>query len=438
MRAEEIIRRKRDGKRLTREEIAFFLEGFTAGRIPDYQMAALAMAVYFRGLDGEETWHWTEAMWHSGETVDLSAIPGVKVDKHSTGGVGDTVTLVLAPLVAAAGAPVVKMSGRGLGHTGGTVDKLESIPGFRSELAREELLEQVRRIGVAVVAQSGGLVPADKKLYALRDVTATVESLPLIASSVMSKKLAAGADAILLDVKCGGGAFMKSAGEARQLAGMMVEIGRRAGRRTMAVITRMEGPLGRRIGNALEVEEAILTLQGRGEQELVELCLELGGRMLLLAGLAGTAEEGKERLARLLAVGEALERFRRWVAAQGGDARVADDPGLLPRAPVRREVPAPDDGFVRSVDAEALGRAAMRLGAGRETAGQPVDPAVGLVLCKKPGEPVRRGDPLAVVHARTPAEAAVAEAMVSAACTLGPQPPPREPLILDAVDGGSL
>ena len=435
VRAYEIILKKRNGLALTGAEIDYLVKGYAAGLVPDYQMAAFAMAVYFQGMSREETLALTMAMVQSGETVSLADIPGIKVDKHSTGGVGDTTTLVLVPLVAAAGVPVAKMSGRGLGHTGGTLDKLESIPGFRTDLSREELADQVRRIGAAVAGQTANLVPADKALYALRDVTATVDSLPLIASSIMSKKLAAGADAIVLDVKCGDGAFMKNLDDALALARAMVEIGRGAGRETVAILSAMEQPLGRAVGNALEVEEAIKTLRGEGPADLEELCLVLGGQMLCLAGKVPDPARGSELLKGLLG-GAALNKFKELIAAQHGDARVADDPSLLPQAPVRLELPSPAAGFVQRIRAESIGRSAMLLGAGRETKEDAIDPAAGIVLLKKAGDAVKAGEPLAVLHtALDPASPRVEQArrMALEAYEIDAAPPAASSLILGAV-----
>jgi len=400
MRMVDLIAKKRDGAELTKEEIDFIVEGYTRGGIPDYQMSAWAMAVFFRGMTPAETAHLTLAMARSGDLADLSRIRGGKVDKHSTGGVGDKTTLVVAPLVAAAGVPVAKMSGRGLGHTGGTIDKLESIPGFAPELSPDEFVEQVNRIGIAVVGQTGNLTPADKKLYSLRDVTATVNSVPLIASSVMSKKIAAGADAIVLDVKAGSGAFMKTVSEAWRLAVTMVDIGRSVGRRTVAVVSNMDQPLGLAVGNALEVREAVDTLRGEGPEDLTRLALTLGAHMVVLGGKAGSFKEAYEKLEKMLKSGGALEKFRQFVAAQGGNPDVADRPAeLLPKAPFRVTVPSPADGFVHGIQAEEIGLVAMTLGAGRATKESSIDPAVGVVLAKKVGDPVRRGEILAILHA---------------------------------------
>ncbi|PTX50877.1 pyrimidine-nucleoside phosphorylase [Melghirimyces profundicolus] len=405
MQTVEIIRKKRDGNDLSTEEIRHLIQGYVKGRIPDYQLSAWAMAVYFTGMSTRETADLTLEMVRSGEQVDLSAIEGVKVDKHSTGGVGDTTTLVLAPLVAAAGVPVAKLSGRGLGHTGGTIDKLESFSGFDTSMTTEAFVRQVNQLGLAVMGQTADLTPADKQLYALRDVTATVDSIPLIASSIMSKKIAAGANAIVLDVKTGNGAFMKEEEQAIELARAMVEIGSRIGRRTVAFISDMNQPLGRAIGNALEVKEAIDTLKGDGPADLTRLCLALGAQMVILAGKADTPGEAEKRLEDAIADGSALELFRRFVKAQGGDARAVDDPDSLPGADVRLEVAAPSDGIVATMDAEAIGLCAMQLGAGRERKGDSIDHGVGIVLSKKTGEAVRRGETLATLYANDPDKA---------------------------------
>ncbi|MFB6362575.1 pyrimidine-nucleoside phosphorylase [Paenibacillus elgii] len=435
MRTVDIIHSKRDGKELSSEEIAFLIEGYTKGEIPDYQMSAWAMAVYFNGMSARETADLTLAMARSGDQVDLSSIPGIKVDKHSTGGVGDTTTLIVGPLVAAAGIPVAKMSGRGLGHTGGTIDKLEAIPGFAVERTTEQFLAQVQEIGLAVVGQTGNLTPADKKLYGLRDVTATVESIPLIASSIMSKKIASGADAIVLDVKTGRGAFMKSLDDSIKLAQAMVDIGTEVGRETVAVITNMDEPLGPSIGNSLEVLEAIDTLSGRGPAELTELCLELAAHMVRLGGKADGDAEAKELVARLLDNGEALAKLKQFIAAQGGDARVVEDPARLPQAARRMDVPSPEEGCVAAIDAEALGITAMLLGAGRATKEDQIDLAVGIKLFKRVGDPVKKGEPLAELYINREDSAETAEMMrrTAAAFTIASAPAEKLKLIYAVV-----
>lgn len=399
MRMIDIIEKKRDGNALTKEEIGFFIEGYTNGSIPDYQMSSLLMAIYFQNMTDEERANLTMAMVNSGETIDLSAIEGVKVDKHSTGGVGDTTTLVLGPLVAACGVPVAKMSGRGLGHTGGTIDKLEAIEGFHVELTSEQFVKQVNELKVAVIGQSGNLTPADKKLYALRDVTGTVNSIPLIASSIMSKKIAAGAGAIVLDVKTGDGAFMKTTDDARELAQAMVRIGNNVGRKTMAIISDMSQPLGRAIGNSLEIIEAIDTLKGNGPDDLTELCLTLGSQMVVVGEKADTLEEAREMLLAVIKDGSALEVFRQFIKWQGGNEKIVDDISLLPQAAYKIEVPASKDGFVTFMEADEIGTAAMLLGAGRATKESEIDLAVGIVLNKKVGDSVSKGDSLATIYA---------------------------------------
>ncbi|MDK2984674.1 MAG: pyrimidine-nucleoside phosphorylase [Clostridia bacterium] len=400
MRVYDIILKKRNGEKLSSEEIDFLVQGYSAGKIPDYQMSAWAMAVYFSGLDEEETAALTMSMVNSGDKVDLSSIPGIKIDKHSTGGVGDKTTLILVPLVSSAGIHVAKMSGRGLGHTGGTLDKLEAIPGFQVAMEKETFIQIVKKVGCAVVGQTGNLVPADKKLYALRDVTATVDIISLIASSVMSKKIAAGADKILLDVKAGDGAFVKTVDDAFELAKIMVKIGEKLKRETMALISSMEQPLGRSIGNALEVKEAIETLQGKGPEDLTELCLELGARIMLLAKKAVKIDEGKEILREKLYQGKALEKFAEMVKAQNGDINVIDDVSLLPQATVQLSVNTEYEGFVHSIKAEKMGIIAMTLGAGREKKEDTIDPAVGIVIHKKVADKVNPGESIATVHAR--------------------------------------
>jgi pyrimidine-nucleoside phosphorylase len=396
---QELIERKRDGHEHTAAEIALIVEGYTVGDVPDYQMSAWLMAALLRGLSAEETVAMTEAMVRSGDVIDLSAIPGVKVDKHSTGGVADTTTLVLAPLVSACGVPVAKMSGRGLGHTGGTLDKLEAIPGFRVELTPEEFVAQVHRIGIAVVAQSPRIDPADRKIYALRDVTGTVPSIPLIVGSIISKKIAGGADAIVLDVKVGSGAFMKTEADARQLAHELIAVGAALGRRVECLMSDMDQPLGMAVGNSLEVAEAIQTLRGEGPEALTELCMMFGARMLMLGERAADETEARLLLAEAVSSGCALERFREWVAAQGGDPRVADDLSLLPRARVSREIRALQSGYLARFDAEGVGRAGMVVGAGREHVGDAIDPGAGLVLAARVGDQVARGDVLCTMYA---------------------------------------
>jgi len=398
MRAVDIIQKKRDGEELTREEISFLIQGYSEGSVPDYQMSAWAMAVFYKGMTARETADLTLEMAHSGDVIDLSPVHGVKVDKHSTGGVGDKTTIALAPLVAAAGVPVAKMSGRGLGHTGGTIDKLESISGFSVELTREQFFAQVNRIGAAVISQSGNITPADKKLYGLRDVTATVESIPLIASSVMSKKIAAGADAIVLDVKTGSGAFMKSLDDSIALAQAMVDIGTEVGRNTIALISDMDQPLGFGIGNALEVKEAVETLRGEGPKDLEELTLILGAYMVMLGGQAATVEEARAKLEGLIQDGTALSKLKEMVEAQQGDSSQIEDTSKLPTAAELVDVTATADGYVTAIQAEEIGLAAMTLGAGRETKDSQIDLAVGIVLRKKIGDAVKVGETLATLH----------------------------------------
>ncbi|WP_374713266.1 pyrimidine-nucleoside phosphorylase [Symbiobacterium terraclitae] len=438
MRAYDIIYRKRMGEELTTEEIRALVSGFVSGEVPDYQMAAWAMAVCIRGMTPRETADLTMAMAESGDQIDLSAIAGRKVDKHSTGGVGDKVSLVLVPLVAACGAPVAKMSGRGLGHTGGTLDKLESIPGFRVELSPEEFVAQVNRIGCAVAGQTGDLVPADKKLYALRDVTATVDSIPLIASSIMAKKIAGGADAVVLDVKTGSGAFMKSLDEAFRLAEAMVAIGRQVGREVAALVSDMDQPLGHAVGNALEVAEAIETLRGFGPKDLEEICLQLGAQMLRLAGVAADGAEARKMLLRALRSGRGLSKLIEMVEAQGGDAGCIRQPVKLPRAQRVVPVTAPEGGYVQSITALEVGVAAQLLGAGRETKESPIDLSVGVVLRKKVGEPVAPGDVLAELHVSDDRRLAEAQERLLGAYRIGPEQPAPRPLVYGLVtDAGT-
>jgi pyrimidine-nucleoside phosphorylase len=398
MRMVDLIQKKRDGLALLKEEIQFIVKGYTDGSIPDYQMSAFAMAVYFQDMNEQERANLTMAMVESGDQIDLSKIDGIKVDKHSTGGVGDTTTLVLGPLVASVGVPVAKMSGRGLGHTGGTIDKLESVPGFTVEISNEQFVTLVNQNKIAVIGQSGNLTPADKKLYALRDVTATVNAIPLIASSIMSKKIAAGADAIVLDVKTGAGAFMKSIEEAKELAQAMVDIGNNVGRKTMAVISDMNQPLGYAIGNALEIKEAIDTLKGKGPKDLEELCLTLGSYMVYLANKADSLEEARVKLIEVIQNGKALDTFKVFLRHQGGDESVVDDPSKLPQANYVFEIPSKVDGYIASIVADSIGNAAMLLGAGRATKESTIDLSVGLVLNKKIGDHVKIGEPLVTVY----------------------------------------
>ncbi|MBC7346744.1 MAG: thymidine phosphorylase [Clostridia bacterium] len=427
----ELIRRKRGGQRHTAEEIAWLIRGYLEGQIPDYQMAAWLMAVYFRGLDAAETYALTEALLRSGEVLDLSAVPGTKVDKHSTGGVGDKTSLVVVPLARAAGAVVVKLAGRALGHTGGTLDKLEAIPGMRVDLTAEEIVAQARRTGMVLAGHTATLVPADKKLYALRDVTATADCPPLIAASIMSKKLATGADALVLDVKVGEGGFLRRREEARALAAMMVALGRQAGRPTAALLTRMDEPLGAAVGNALEVEEAVATLKGGGPPDLRELSLSLAAQMLLLAGLAKTAAQAHLVLEEALATGRAWRAFQELVAAQGGQVAALEEG--LPRAPYTAAVRAPRSGYVRALAARPIGEAVARLGGGRTALGQAVDPAVGVILYRKTGAYVRRGEELALVYGREKEKAEMTAHALTAAWRIGQSPPAPRPLIYEVL-----
>lgn len=398
MQMTDILERKKQGIPLTEEEIRFFVDGYTHGRIPDYQASALAMAIYFRGMNEREIAWLTDAMTHSGDVMDLHAIRGIKIDKHSTGGVGDKTSLVLGPLVAACGAKVAKMSGRGLGHTGGTLDKLESIPGVSIAVGKEDFMKQVNEIGIAIVGQTGDLVPADKKLYALRDVTATVDSIPLIASSIMSKKLASGSDTILLDVKFGNGAFMKTLEDAEKLARTMVGIGKHLKKDTRAVLTDMNQPLGKAIGNSLEVIEACETLKGRGPEDLEGLCLTLGSVILDQAGIESDPKKAKALLKEKIASGEAFAKLKQFIAAQGGDTSYLDDYSRFPRAKHICEIPAAEEGFIRQIEALAIGEAAMHLGAGRATKEDAIDMTAGIVLNKKVGDAVKKGEILATLY----------------------------------------
>jgi pyrimidine-nucleoside phosphorylase len=432
MRTVDIIQKKRDGYELTKEEIDFVIQGYTNNNIPDYQMAALQMAIFFQDMTAEERVHLTMAMVESGDQIDLSNIEGIKVDKHSTGGVGDTTTLILAPLVAAVGVPVAKMSGRGLGHTGGTLDKLEAIEGFQVEIDSKTFDELVNKNKVAVVGQSANLTPADQKIYGLRDVTATVDSIPLIASSIMSKKIASGSDAIVLDVKTGSGAFMKELESARELAKAMVQIGNGAGRKSMAVISDMNQPLGFAVGNALEVKEAINTLKGKGPKDLEELCLVLGSKMVYLAEKADTVEEAREKLIDAIKTGKAIEVFKTFVAAQGGDASIIDEPEKLPTASYTFEVEAKEIGYVSEIVASEIGIAASILGAGRLTLDSKIDLAVGLVLNKKVGDEVKKGESLVTIHSNDEDVATVLEKIYES-YTISSEPIDRNPLIYDII-----
>jgi len=431
MRMYDLIMKKRDGGVLTKEEIDFIISSYTKDYLPDYQMSALAMAIYFRGMTPEETAHLTMAMAYSGDVMDLSAIKGIKVDKHSTGGVADTTTLVLAPMVAACGAPVAKMSGRGLGHTGGTIDKLESIPGMRIELSEEEFIDNVNKYGIAIIGQTKNLTPADKKLYALRDVTATVDSIPLIASSVMSKKIAAGADAIVLDVKVGRGAFMKDLESAKALAKLMVDIGNSVGRKTVAHVTNMDYPLGLAIGNALEIIEAVQVLKGHGSKDLLEVCMLLGSDMLQIAGVAKDDTEARAKLKEALDSGKALQKFKEFIKAQGGDERVVDDFSLLPQAKYVRPWIADRDVYIKDMMALDLGLVAMKLGAGREKKEDKIDLAVGIMLGGKVGDIVRKGEPIATIYANDEGKAEWALNEIKKYILLSDEPVERPTLIFE-------
>jgi pyrimidine-nucleoside phosphorylase len=432
-RALDVIARKRDGAEIPGEQLREFVLAYAREDLPDYQMAAFLMAGYLRGFSRSEAEALTQAMVASGDRLDLGRLSGPTVDKHSTGGVADGTTLVVGPLAAALGMQVIKLSGRGLGHTGGTLDKLESIPGFRVHLGADELLDQVERIGLAVAAQTADLVPADKSIYALRDVTATVGNVALIASSVMSKKLAGGAASILLDVKAGSGAFMRETAAAVELARLCVEIGQDAGRATAALVTDMSQPLGELVGNAVEVQEAVEALRGERPGRFLDLCLTLTGHLAALAGTAADADAGRRDAQRALESGDGLDKFREFVAAQGGDPRVADDLSILPQAPVATEVPAPRDGWLAAVDAEAVGRVAAALGAGRQRKDDDIDPAVAVELSAKLGDRVASGQPVARILARDEAAARSAAEGLLAALRWGDHPSPAPPLVHEVV-----
>jgi pyrimidine-nucleoside phosphorylase len=429
IRAADLIQRKRDGEELGGEELARLVLAYARDEVPDYQMAAFCMAVYFKGLSHAETHALTDAMVQSGETVDLSALGRKVVDKHSTGGVGDKTSIALGPVVAACGVPFAKMSGRGLGHTGGTLDKLESIPGFSVELDRESFIAQVQDIGLAIIGQTAELVPADKRLYALRDVTATVDIIPLIASSIMSKKIAGGADAIVLDVKVGDGAFMKDLESARELADSMRELGLRAGREVVCELTDMDQPLGQAVGNALEIREAVAVLEGAGPDDLVELVLGAAAHLLALSDLGVDAAQGRARAEQAVADGSALDAYGRWIRAQGGDPNL----DALPGAPVVEHVTAQSAGYVQRIATTAIGEAALGLGAGRLRKEDDIDHTVGIICLAKRGQQVAAGDPIAEVHARTDESAATGAAEVAAAYRIGSEPPEDVPIVLGVI-----
>ncbi|WP_101698387.1 pyrimidine-nucleoside phosphorylase [Clostridium minihomine] len=424
----DIIEKKRDGGELTKEEIEFFIRNYVEGQIPDYQASALLMAIYFKGMSEKETATLTMGMANSGDMVDLSSIPGIKVDKHSTGGVGDKTTLIISSIVASLGVPVAKMSGRGLGHTGGTIDKMESIPGIQTSFSREKFFDIVRKVGVSVIGQSGNLVPADKKLYALRDVTATVDSIPLIASSVMSKKIAAGSDCILLDVKAGSGAFMKTVDDSIRLAEAMVSIGEHVGRRTVALITDMNRPLGNAIGNTLEICEVCDTLKGHGPADLTEICIELSANMLYLAG-KGSIDECKKTAMEQIENGQGFEKLKEMVAAQEGDISVLEDHTKFQQAKVCHEVYAQQDGYFYAIDTEKCGIASVELGAGREKKEDPIDYSAGIILQKKVGDRVKKGESLATFYTSDAVRCAQAESLFNSAVTIREETPDNIPLI---------
>jgi pyrimidine-nucleoside phosphorylase len=430
VRAVDLIVSKRDGRALSSDEIRSFVSGVTDGSFPDYQASALLMAILIRGMNAEETAALTDAMVRSGSRVDLSDVPGVKVDKHSTGGVGDKASLIVAPVAAACGVPVPMMSGRGLGHTGGTLDKLEAIPGFRVDLSLEEMRAALRRTGCAMIGQTAQIAPADKKLYALRDVTGTVESIPLISASIMSKKIAEGIDALVLDVKTGSGAFMKTEADSRRLAQSLVSIGNASGVTTEAIISRMDQPLGLAVGNALEVVECLEVLKGRGPADLIEISFELAERMLVLGRIAADRADARRRVRGAIASGAGLERFRRIVEAQGGDPRIVDDYDRLPHVATCAVVTADRSGYVNALDAELIGRASVALGAGRDRVDDPVDSAVGLVLRAKMGDPVSAGDPILEVHYRDRPRLDAASVLLARAVTIGDEPPSAHRLLL--------
>ncbi len=432
MRMVDVIEKKKNGEKLTKDEIRFFVDGYVKGEIPDYQVSALLMAIIFRGMADEEIFALTDVMLHSGDLVDLSDIPGVKVDKHSTGGVGDKVSLVLGPMVAACGAKLAKMSGRGLGHTGGTLDKLESIPGFHTDIDIPRFKKQVADIGIAIIGQTATLDPADKKLYALRDVTGTVNSMALIASSIMSKKIASGADTILLDVKFGDGAFMTNIDDARKLATMMVNIGKSFKRDVRAEISDMDQPLGKAVGNILEVKEAIASLHGQGPKDLMEICYSSGSTMLLQAKIVSNLQDGKKMLKEKIESGAAFEKFRQMVIAQGGDVSFIDNPEKFPQAIYKKEVLSTQAGYVKTIAAKAIGIDAMKLGAGREKEDDRIDPSAGIILNKKIGDWVNKGDVLATLYTERPAFEKIAKDIYSH-FVLSDEPVTEHPIIWDSI-----
>jgi len=433
MRMVDIIIKKRNGDALTREEIDFVIDNYLNGEIPDYQMSAFLMAVYFRGMNTEEISYLTLKMARSGKIVDLSDIPGLKVDKHSSGGVGDKTTLVFAPLISAYGLPIAKMSGRSLGHTGGTIDKLDSIPGFRTNLGFEEFINQVKRIGIAIIGQSENLVPADKKIYALRDVTGTVDSIPLIASSIMSKKIAGGADIIVLDVKTGSGAFMKSYDESKSLAKLMVDIGKSLDKKMCAVISNMDEPLGNMIGNSLEVIEAIETLKGNGPSDLKELVFALATEAILLSGLDNDVNIIRNKLENLIDKGYALEKFREMIISQGGDPNVIENYKLFPQAKIQKDIFSREEGYITKLDAYLIAQCVIALGAGRSKKDDVIDLSVGVKIHKKLGEKIEKNEPIVTFYANDPNKLDLAEELFKEAFSIGEIPPAKEPLILDII-----
>jgi len=429
----DLIIKKRDGQELTQEEISFIIKEYCEDRIPDYQMSAMLMAIYFKGMNINEIKYLTMAMVNSGEIIDLSSIPGIKVDKHSTGGVGDTTTLALAPMVAAAGVPVAKISGRGLGHTGGTIDKLESIKGFKTEIALDKFIQIVKSIGVSVISPTSNLATADKKLYALRDVTGTIDSIPLIVSSIMSKKIAAGADAIVLDVTTGSGAFMKEYKDSLKLAKIMVNIGLELGKETVAIISNMDEPLGFAVGNSLEVNEAIEALKNRGPEDLRNLCLTLGSYMLNLGGVVDNIQDGKEELIDILKEGLALKKFKEMISAQGGNAEVVEKPELLPSAKYSLKIKSIQSGYIQKIDSQLVGKSAMLLGAGREKKESKIDLSVGIILKKKVGNKVNVNEDLAEIYFNDSEKMKDAKKILLSSFVIGNKKPYKLPLILATV-----